>query len=288
MSFFKNEYMLGHSNSKSITKIAEAVRIDLCINKSPFINSGTLIGLVRDTMGNPIADAIIIILDTNYANIANTLTDSNGQFVLQIINPGTYKVYSKAPGFELSGGDDYDIKANQTVDMSLTLLPESLKNFSVAVGHVHDIHGIPISSSLIELFRIENDSSRLVGITFSNEVGDFIIGNLEVASYYLKISATGYFTGFFPLETTQLRSIIQVEAELKEDIKASKGVIMGIITNSDDQPVSNADVVLYLIGTNKSPTPVNYTRTNSEGIYLFVNVPQGEYKVNSNRIVIID
>lgn len=35
-------------------------------------------------------------------------------------------------------------------------------------------------------------------------------------------------------------------------------------------------------------TPVVFTKTNSSGVYLFINVPRGKYKVKSNELEIID
>ena len=110
--------------------------------------------------------------------------------------------------------------------------------------------------------------------------------DIESGSYFLKINATGFFSEYYPVEIIKPRSICQVNAVLKEDLKSSKGIILGVISDCDEMPLANADVILYRVGTDISLVPVAYTRTNHEGIYLFVNVPQGEYLVNSNRSIL--
>ncbi len=47
--------------------------------------------------------------------------------------------------------------------------------------------------------------------------------------------------------------------------------VIVIIKNNYEAALANADVVLYRGGRNKSFIPVDYSRTNSEGICLFVN-----------------
>ena len=80
MSIIKDEYLLMQSSRKSIDGIAETVRLDLSLNRNPHINSGTVIGIVKDLNGNSISDAVIIILDGTYAAVANTVSGSDGYY----------------------------------------------------------------------------------------------------------------------------------------------------------------------------------------------------------------
>lgn len=289
MSVFKDEYMLGQSKTKSITGIAEAIRIDLSLNPNPHLNAGTVTGRVSDTLGNAISDAAVIILDENYTILANTITGSDGIYIFSPLEPGSgYRAYSQAPGFSLSEAPVFDLNPNQTMEVNFTLIADTATVKSIIAGEVQNPYGFPINSASIELYKVEETATKLICLSFSNEVGQFVIRDLEQGSYFLKINAQGYFSSFYPADITQSRAIITVDAVLKEDLKASKGIVTGLITDSEDQPLANADVILYRIGIDKSQTPVAYTRTNHEGIYLFVNVPQGEYRVNSNRSIILE
>lgn len=288
MPVFKDEFILGRSDKKSLSGIAETIRLDLSLQQNPHLNSGSITGKIKDASGNGISGAVILILDENFNTIARTISGNDGFYTITYLASGSgYKAYSLAPGFKLSEALIFDMTPNQLLEIDMILMPAA-ETWSVIAGDVHDIHGIPISSASVELYKIEENTARLISMTFSNDIGQFVLRDLVIGSYFLKINAAGYFSNFFPAEIKKQKSIIHINAELKEDLKASKGTVIGIISNNDDEPLPDADVILYRVGIDKSLVPVAYTRTNHEGIYLFVNVPQGEYMVNSNRTVIVD
>lgn len=289
MPIFKDEYMLSQSEKKSLTGIAETIRMDLSLRHNPYFNSGSVIGKVKDTSGKGVSGAVLIILDENLEAIANTITGNDGIFTLSHLKSGSvYRAYSLAPGFMLSDAVPFSLNTNQTLEIDITLIPDITETWSIVTGEVQNINGIPINSASVELYRVDEISTRLVSLSFTNDIGQFVLRDLSIGSYFLKINATGYFSEYFPAEIKKQNSIVHVNAELKEDLKASKGAVIGVISNDDDEPLPDADVILYRLGFDKSLIPVAYTRTNREGIYLFVNVPQGEYMVNSTRSVIVE
>lgn len=289
MPVFKDEYILCQSERKSLSGVAETVRLDLSLKQNPYFNSGSLIGKVKDTSGNGISGAVIIILNESLETIANTITGNDGIYSFTHMKTGSgYRAYSLAPGFTLSEAFPFNISSNQSLEVDFTLMPDFAGTWSIIAGDVQNIHSIPISSASVELYKIDETATKLICLSFTNDIGQFVLRDLTPGSYFLKINATGYFSDYFPAEIKKEKSIVHVKAELKEDLKASKGAVIGVISNNDDEPLSNADVILYRVGIDKSLIPVSYTRTNHEGIYLFVNVPQGEYMVNSNRSVVVE
>lgn len=288
MSVVKDEYMLGQSEIKSLLGVAGVIRLDLSLNPSPYLDAGTIRGIVKELSGNPISEAAVILLDENGTLVGNTITGSDGVFVFPALEPGTgYKAYAKAPGFKISDSLSFNLATGRTSELILTLVTDTDENLSIITGSVQSTDGLPVNLASIELYKVEDVATKLIGISFSNEVGRFVFHSLDHGSYFLKINAPGYFSDFFPANISKTRTIENVEAVLKEDLKASKGIVTGIITDTDDQPLSNADVILYRVADNQVQIPVAYTRTNQEGLYLFVNVPHGEYRVNSNRSVIL-
>ncbi len=289
MPVFKDEYSLCQSERKSLSGVAETVRLDLSLKQNPFFNAGSIIGKVKDTSGNGISGAFIMILNESLEAIANTIAGNDGIFSFTHIKAGSgYRAYSLAPGFTLSEAISFNLISNQSLEIDITLIPDLAETWSIIAGEVQNTHGIPISSASVELYKIDETATRLISLSFTNDIGQFVLRDLTPGAYFLKINATGYFSDYFPAEIKKEKSIVHLNAELKEDLKASKGAIIGVINNNEDEPLSNADVILYRVGIDKSLIPVSYTRTNHEGIYLFVNVPQGEYLVNSNRSVIVE
>ena len=289
MSIIKDEFIPGQSISKKINGIAEIVRLDLSLSRNPHINSGMVTGTIRDANGKPVSGAIVIVMDTTHTVIANTYSESDGRYRFPLIPSGfDYRAYAQSPGFLLSDAVPFNLGINQRIEIDFTLIADDLNTCSIIAGEVLNTCGLPVKSASVELYQVTQTDSKLLFITFTNDIGQFVLRDIKPGSCYLKINATGFFSEYFPLEITKPKSIIHVNIVLKEDLNASKGIIMGVISDCDEMPLANADVILYRVDNDKSPVPVAYTRTNHEGIYLFVNIPQGEYLVNSNRLVIVD
>jgi len=289
MSIIKEEFIPGQSIKKSINGIAEAIRLDLTLSRNPLYNTGTVIGTVRDANGKPVSDAVVIVLDPSRTAIANTYTESDGRYSFPLIPSGVdYRAYAQAPGYLLSDAVKFNLGIHQRIEIDFTLIADNINTCSIITGEVLNSNGLPVKSASVELHQVIQNESKLMCITFSNDIGQFVFRDIESGPYFLKINATGFFSEYCPVEIKKPRSICHVNIVLKEDMKASKGIIMGVISDSDEMPLANADVILYRVDTDKTLVPVAYTRTNHEGIYLFVNIPQGEYLVNSNRSVIVD
>lgn len=288
MSIIKDEFIPGHSVRKKINGIAETIRLDLSLSRNPHINSGMVTGTIRDESGTPVSDAVVIILDATCSLIENTNTDKNGRYNFSFIPSGSaYRAYAQAPGFLLSDAIPFSLGLNQRIEIDFTLISDNADTYSIIAGEVVNAYGLPIKSASVELYKVTQMDTKLLVLTFSNDIGQFVFRDIESGSYFLKINATGFFSEYYPVEIIKPRSICQVNAVLKEDLKSSKGIILGVISDCDEMPLANADVILYRVGTDKSLVPVAYTRTNHEGIYLFINVPQGEYMVNSNRSITV-
>jgi len=285
---FKEEYMLGQSETKSIQKVAEAIRLDLTLLPSPFVDSGTLKGKVRDNNGNPIPDAVVLILDESNSTLANTVTGNDGSYLFNTLKPGSgYQAYAKAPGFELSEKLSFIINPNDSIEYDFLLVPDSSQQYSVIVGVIQNNEDFPVNTASVELFRAEDSRTVPVSLTFTNEIGQFVFSNLNIGSYVVKVNANGYFSEHYPVIISSMNKIIPVNIRLREDMKASKGIIAGVITNNEEQPLADADVILYRLNEDGSQSPVDFTRSNKEGVYLFVNVPHGQYCVNSNRYITV-
>lgn len=287
MRIFKEEYMLGQSATKNLTGIAESIRLDLSLGPNPCLKSGTFTGKVKDASGMPIPEATVILFSNDYSTHFNTLTGNDGVFIFPVLEPNSsYHAYAKAPGFMLSEGISFDIDENKTFEAEFTLITDSEEIKSLIVGTVRNNDGLPINTATVELYK--NADKKPIYLTFVNEIGRFVLSDLDPGLYFIKVNAPGYFSNSYPAEIKHLQDIIILEAVLKEDIKASKGIVTGIITDSEEKPLANTDVILFRIGENGSQTPVAYTRSNKEGVYLFVNVPQGEYYVNTSRKITME
>lgn len=72
-----------------------------------------------------------------------------------------------------------------------------------------------------------------------------------------------------------------------EDEQNQNGTVSGLITDQNNDPVEYADVILYNVSNidgHEKLTPIAFTKTNAKGVYLFINVPKGVYKIKSTKM----
>ncbi|MEG0753768.1 MAG: carboxypeptidase-like regulatory domain-containing protein [Angelakisella sp.] len=284
----KDIYNLAQSPKTTISKVGEEVRVDLSLEPNPNLNSGTITGTVTDTTGNPISGAVVKIMDNNYNPLAHVITGGDGSYIFSPFAPGNnYRVFASAPGYSLATTDPFSLLANQNIiqDIVATADPTLLKSF--IAGDIVDDHGAPISGAVVELYSVDAENNELlIGLSFSNEYGQYVFRQVEKGNYAIRISALGYTSIRTTISITTDGSIAKVDSTLVPDPMASKGTISGIISDADGAAVVGADVILYKVETDNSLTPIALTKTIANGVYLFVNTPQGDYKVKSSKTVL--
>ncbi|MCX7773419.1 MAG: carboxypeptidase-like regulatory domain-containing protein [Clostridia bacterium] len=285
----RDEYMLGQSIAKSLSGLSEAIRIDLTLSPNPYLHAGAISGKVKNSLGTPLPDAVVLVFDEHFNTVAHTLSDSDGSFTFSPIDPGSgYHLYAQAPGFSLGESEHFNLVSHQSIEIEIRLSPLLEQTQIVITGQVLNSHGFAIKSASIELYMLSGEKPELLSHTFSNDDGQFVFQGIEPGSYQVKANASGYYSNTMPVEIHHHAAITRVDVILNTDPKASQGVITGLITDDSGQPLAKADVILYRVGNDLSLTPVAYTKTTNEGVYLFVNVPQGEYRINSNRVAVLE
>jgi len=66
------------------------------------INSGGIAGFVSDPSGASVADATVVATNIATQVVARAVTLQNGNYLLNYLVPGTYKVQVNKPGFATS------------------------------------------------------------------------------------------------------------------------------------------------------------------------------------------
>lgn len=279
-------YVLGQSTSKELTGIGQEIRIDLGLQPNPNLDAGTIVGIIKDENGNPIPGAVIKIFDAQGNPIAHTFSDANGNYTFSPFAPGTqYYISSIAPGFQFSPLQLFALQPRQTVEIDITLATDPKANLSIIAGDVYTTTSTPIEDAIVQLFKVEQDQSEtLVATTFTNPTGQFIFMDVEQGNYKVRTSKFGYIGDTATVLIDQNRMIAKLVITLNVDPAASKGTISGYIKDDNNQPIANAVVTLYRVETDGKLTPIKFTRTNNQGMYLFTDVPNGNYKVKANKL----
>ncbi len=125
------------------------------------LSTGTLAGVVRDTLGQPLAEVDVSIPDHAWS----ARTDETGTFVIAGIPPATYEVWARKIGF-ISVQFRWTSKADERLEVALRLrpLPHTLdpvvvwageerqwRSSSLVHGVVTDSMGYPMSGAQVQL-----------------------------------------------------------------------------------------------------------------------------------------
>lgn len=283
----KDIYKLAQSETASIQEVGEEVRIDLNLEPNPNLNSGTITGTVTTTGGTPIPNAVVKIMDNDYTPLAHVITGADGSYIFSPFAPGNnYRVFASCAGYELATTDPFSLLAKQSVNKDIVAIsdPTLLKSF--IAGDIVDDKGKPLGGAVVELYYLDEQGDEVLsGLAFSNEYGQYVFREVEEGNYVIRISALGYTSMRNTVAFTSLNSIAKVDSTIVADPLASKGTVSGIISDAAGNAIVGADVILYLVEEDESLTPVGMTKTIANGVYLFVNTPQGNYKVKSSKTI---
>ncbi|MEG0307304.1 MAG: carboxypeptidase-like regulatory domain-containing protein [Clostridium sp.] len=279
-------YILGQSQTKQIQTVGEEIRLDLQLTPQPLNNTGKVTGTVIDTLGNPIPNALIKIMDSNYNPILHAITAADGTYTLDNLPAGTgYNIFATAAGMALQQGVSFTITAGQVITKNFTLTSDPSTQLGIIAGDLTDLsNSAPINGAVVSLYLVNSDTTEVLqAITYTNQYGQFVFRGLAIGNYAIRVSALGYIGTSSTVSITTSGQIVPALIALNQNPNASRGTVSGIITDNNNQIIVAADVVLYKVNLDTSLTAIAFTQTNSSGVYLFINVPQGSYKVKSNQ-----
>lgn len=284
----KDIYQLAQSPKATIAGVGQEVRIDLNLEPNPNLNSGTITGTVTNTDGQPISGAVVKIMDNDYNPVAHVITGSDGSYIFSPFLPGTnYRIFASAAGYELATTDPFTLLMKQTIEKDIVAKKDLTLTKSFIAGDIVDDHNLPLGGAVVELYSIDEQGNELLaGLSFSNEFGQYVFREVEQGNYAIRISALGYTATRTTISITADGTIAKIDSTLVPDIQSSKGTISGIITDDTGAAVVGADVILYSVAADGSLTPIALTKTIASGVYLFVNTPQGDYKVKSSKTIL--
>lgn len=282
-------YILGQSEVKSISMLGEKIRLDLSLRSNPNLNCGTVSGTVQNLIGDPIEGALIKIMDENYEPMFHTISEADGTYIFESILPGKgYNIFAVADGMLLGQETSFDVDPNEDVIKHCVLSPDDTARFGIVAGEVlnDETPSMPVAGGLIKLYIKKSDGSEtLTNITYTNEYGQFIFREVEENNYIIRASALGHIKTSNLIGINGVGQIASVKLTMQIDPDASNGTVSGMVVDQENKAIVRAEVFLYKIESDGTASPVASTKTNKSGVYIFIKVPKGSYKVMSNKVI---
>lgn len=287
----QDKFILGQSISKTIASLGEEIRLDLQLQPAIQTIGATVQGLITDTNGTVVPNALVKIMDNNFEPLLHTVTDANGEYLFNNIPASSsYTIFAIAPGKKLKQEQGFALSDGASRTINFTLEDDPAMQLAIIAGDLYQ-NGTttPINGAVVTLFEVdENGLETLRAITHTNEFGQFVFREVSNGNYNINISALGFISDSVSASIASAPQILSIKPVLQPDPNAQNGTVSGVILDNLNAPIDRADVILYRVEANDDLTPVAFTKTNSAGVYLFINVPQGTYKVKSNELEIVE
>ncbi|MFT9599511.1 carboxypeptidase regulatory-like domain-containing protein [Mesobacillus sp.] len=205
----------GHPNDRW-TENAKKIYLN-AINYALTASQGEIKGEVKDSQGNPIANAFVTIEGTNH----KTTTNSAGKYKFGI-GIGDYEVKVQARGF-----------AEQTKPAKVAELGSSVDlNFTMEAIDGSDLKGViigkkdkePVAGAKMTLVPKDEPDFKMEGSSI--EDGSYVFKNLLPGEYTLFVIAEGYLQDAFEVE------IVSEDKEFNLELNAFEVAVLGDVNGT--------------------------------------------------------
>jgi hypothetical protein len=173
----------------------------VCLAQAPSAaqEKGSVSGTVSNLAGEPVRGATLRLIPQSGgagtpAQVDSVSSDAQGNFTFEDLDPGSYSVTSEKAGYLFTEYFDsakswvFDLASGEKrTGTDIKMTPQS-----VISGRVTDEYGDPYPNARVSVVRwgYQNGQKRLQPSgpgASTNAEGDFAIGNLQAASYYIQV-----------------------------------------------------------------------------------------------------
>ena len=238
----------------------------------PGSDENCLTGFISDkTNGKPIEGACVKLTDDALNSINQGYSDSKGYFSIPMGRVSSCRILAAKKGYCTYSSDLIDLSCIGKKGVDIILSPAEPEGI-VLYGSVRDFTGKPAQGVRVTLSRTDMNMNEETALTDAD--GGFLFDGLEPVTYRITCQSEeheNYSRTFEPAGDNPVCMLETIYLKMKEH----KGTVFGVITDSRDMPAPNAVVVLL----SADNVPLQVTRTNEKGIYLFYDLEMGQYKI---------
>lgn len=238
--------------------------------------TGSISGVVTDSVtGNPIVGARVCAMRGG-----NTITNESGEYLIENLTPGDYRVTASAEGY---CGKTYPdmvtvVDGQTTTNINFALAPCVPPPRGSISGVVTDsVTGNPIVGARVSVMR--------GGYAITNQNGEYAIENLRPGSYQVRASAAGYTPKVYPEPVIVIEGQItpNINFALAPFVPPQPGSISGIVADAKTgNPIAGAVVNARTMIGNHHRNVNGRAITNPDGTYIIENLLPGDYRVMAN------
>ena len=227
------------------------------LNKQKGSASGQIDVSGLDSLSN-----ILVYTRSLDGDVFTTLTDSSGIFRFNALPIGdSYSFIAFANDFRSTKVENIDIVVGDNASVGVINLTPSITPVGSITGHAYfsERTGQPRHAGII----VSVEGTDKEGVTARD--GAFVINGLAAGTYTLNYTDSNHIT------QTKIVTVVATAASNLEPatLQVKTGTLTGTVLDSNNNPVSNADILLQELGIT--------TVTDTSGNFTFTNAPSGEY-----------
>jgi hypothetical protein len=251
-------------------------------------SGGILSGQVTDASANGIENVQVVLYDTNFNQVSETWTDGSGNYSMQKLAAGYYKVFFGAGSAgnyldewyndknSFNNADLVTISAGNT-----TTVNAALTTGGTITGRVTDTSGNGIEGVNVQVCDLAQ--YWLYGANTDSN-GDYTIPGVKTGSFKVDFRPYGLpgnyvrewydnqgtFNTATVVEVTAGNTTANINAQL-----ANGGSISGRVTDTGNNGIANVGIGVYDTVGNQ----IAWTNTDGNGDYTIGSIPSGNQKV---------
>ncbi|MBO0798494.1 MAG: carboxypeptidase regulatory-like domain-containing protein [Blastocatellia bacterium] len=173
--------------------------------------TGTIKGKVKGQKDKALEGVVVRAIKTaGQERIPETKSDSNGDFELTGLQPGSYSLTFEKPGYKRFSTHKLDLAAGDTLKLNRVIeLSRESESFAVIRGAVFNPGGFTLSNAAVTIERIDG-GKKFKKETVSLEGGEFAFRvKAEKAKYRISATYPGYQTSAteVEIESDEVRNI---------------------------------------------------------------------------------
>jgi len=244
-------------------------------------------GFVVDHAGQPVRSYSLTLMraaegrDPLFLNDTRTFSDSNGHFVFDNLDPGSYALEARAKGYAPSWSENFAVSRADEPTPQLTI---TLGQGGTLEGTVFDGAGTAVQDALVQLNPNNHLDSPIQGIfaalggtaqrkmqTRTGSDGSYRLANIRPGTYQVAASHSG--------AAPTMRNDVYIVDDMagnnpREDITLPPGAtIGGSAMDSNQRIVSFTEIQI----TNKKTAYLDAATTDAQGRFTFENLAAGTY-----------
>ncbi len=230
-------------------------------------NPGSLTGLVTDLQtGNAISGSVVLISTETGSQLTNTVSDGFGQFLVEGLNPGSYRAIVSADGFSTQTAS-FTIRSGIQTVLSFALTPQP---GTIQGTIINQQTGQPIGGAAI-VARFLSPSGPIIATTLSDAQGIYVIPNLAPNVYTVIATADSFGSGEASVNVPANQTV-SADLLLSENPAEVEGTVRSASTGS---PLPNTLVRLY----NDAGVLLQSIETDANGFYRITGIRSGQYRL---------